>query len=103
MNKTHQIQLKPTKAQVTLLHQSFGCKRHSYNWALSKWQELYKLGEKPSAMSLIKLQNSIKKVEMPFYLNVNKCAVQYAIWDVEAAYKKCGKKKLVILNLKRKV
>jgi putative transposase len=102
LNKAHQIQLKPTKAQVSLLHQSFGCKRHSYNWALSKWQELYKLGEKPSAMSLIKLQNSIKKVEMPFYLDVNKCAVQYAIWDVEVAYKKMWKEKTGYPKFKKK-
>lgn len=93
MNKAHQIQIIPTKAQKKLLHKSFGCRRHSYNWALAKWQELYKLGQKPSAMTLIKLQNSIKKTEMPFYLEVNKCAVQYAIWAVEAAYKKMWKEK----------
>lgn len=91
MIKAHQIQLNPTNAQKVLLHKSFGCRRHSYNWALAKWKELYEAGEKASAMPLIKLQNSIKKAEMPFYLEVNKCAVQYAIWDVEAAYKKFWK------------
>lgn len=102
LNKAHQIKLYPTKAQKTLLHKSFGCKRHSFNWALAKWQELYKLGEKPSAYSLIKLQNSIKKEEMKFYSEVNKCAVQYAIHDVEAAYKKMWKEKTGYPKFKKK-
>jgi putative transposase len=88
LHKAHKIQIYPTKAQKVLLHKSFGCARHSYNWALDKWKEMYEKGEKPSAMTLIKLQNSVKKEEMPFYLEVNKCAVQYAIWDLEKAYKK---------------
>lgn len=102
LNKAHKIKLSPTKVQKTLLNKSFGCARHSFNWALTKWQELYKLGERPSAYSLIKLQNSIKKEEMPFYLEVNKCAVQYAIHDVEAAYKKMWKEKTGYPKFKKK-
>ena len=70
-----------------MLAQSFGCARHSYNWALAKWKELYGAGEKVSAFSLVKLQNKVKRQEMPFYLNVSKCAVQYAIHDLEWAFK----------------
>lgn len=102
MNKAHEIQLNPTKAQKVLIGKSCGCARHSFNWALAKWQELYKQGEKPSAYSLIKLQNSIKKEEMPFYLDVNKCAVQYAIHNVEAAYKKMWKEKSGYPKFKKK-
>jgi putative transposase len=87
MNKAHVIKLNPTVKQRNLFMQACGIKRHSYNWALAKWDEMYKAGEKPSAMTLIKLQNSIKKTETPFYLNVSKTAPQYAIWDVEAAFK----------------
>ena len=102
MNKAHEIKLYPTKAQKVLLHKSFGCARHSFNWALAKWQELYKDGEKTSAYYLIKLQNSIKKVEFPFYGEVNKCAVQYAIHNVEAAYKKMWKEKSGYPKFKKK-
>lgn len=93
MIKAHQIKLNPTKSQKILLHKSFGCARHSYNWALAKWKELYEAGEKPSAYSLVKLQNSVKKTEMPFYLEVNKCAPQYAIHNLEKAFKKFWKEK----------
>jgi len=102
MNKSHKIKLNPTEYQKGLLHKSFGCARHSFNWALSKWKELYKAGEKPSAYSLIKLQNSIKKTEMPFYLEVNKCAVQYAIHNLEAAFKKMWKEKSGYPKFKKK-
>lgn len=88
MIKAHEIQLNPTDAQKVLMAKSCGCARHSYNWALNVWKTQYKRGKKPSAYSLIKLQNSIKNKVMPFYLEVTKCAVQYAIHDVEAAYKK---------------
>lgn len=69
-----------------MLHKSFGCARHSFNWALQKWNELYIAGEKPSAFTLVKLQNSIKKDQFPFYLEVNKCAVQYAVHNVADAF-----------------
>jgi len=49
MFKSHQIKLYPTKAQEVLLHKSFGVARHSYNWALEKWKELYEKDEKTSA------------------------------------------------------
>lgn len=88
MIKSHQIQLNPTKSQTVLLQKSCGVARHSFNWALEVWQKQYRRGKKPSAYTLIKLQNSIKKKVMPFYLEVNKCAVQYAIHNLENSYKK---------------
>lgn len=88
MIKAHQIRLYPTKSQEVLLRKSCGVARYSYNWALSKWKELYENGEKPSAYSLIKLQNSIKRDEMPFFLEVSKTAPQYAIHNLEKAFKR---------------
>src|SRR5690554_12507 len=91
MNKAHVVKLYPTKTQRNLIHQSCGVARHSYNWALAKWKELYEQGEKPSAYSLIKLQNSIKREEFPFYMEVTKCAPQYAIHNLEKAFKRMWK------------
>jgi putative transposase len=102
MYKTHKIQLIPTNSQKNLLHQSFGVRRHSYNWALAKWKELYELGEKPNVYMLVKLQNSIKKKEFPFYKNVNKCSPQYAIHDLGNAFKKMWKEKSGYPRFKKK-
>lgn len=91
-HKAHSIKLYPTKPQEILLKKSCGVARYSYNWALTKWKELYDKGESPSAYSLIKLQNSIKKEQMPFFLEVSKNAPQYAIRHLELAYKKMWRK-----------
>src|SRR5690242_3497568 len=88
MTKAHKIKIYPTKPQELLLIKSCGVARYSYNWALSKWKELYQAGEKPSAYKLIKLQNSIKKEQMPFFMEVSKTAPQYAIHNLESAFKK---------------
>lgn len=88
MVKAHNIKLYPTKSQEVLLRKSCGVARYSYNWALAKWQEMYERGEKTSAYQLIKLQNSIKKEQMPFFLEVSKTAPQYAIHNLEKAFKR---------------
>jgi putative transposase len=102
MYKAHKIKLYPTKSQETLLRKSCGVARVSFNWALAKWREMYEAGEKPSAYTLIKLQNSIKKVNYPFFLDVSKTAPQYAIHDVAAAFKKMWKEKAGYPKFKKK-
>lgn len=102
MNKAHQIKLYPTNAQQVLLHKSFGVARHSYNWALETWKEWHEKGERPSAYSLIKHQNSIKKEQTPFYLEVSKTAPQYAIHNVEKAFKRFFDKKAKYPKFKKK-
>lgn len=100
--KAHQIKLYPTKAQQVLLHKSFGVARHSYNWALGTWKKWYKKGERPSAYSLIKHQNSIKREQTPFYLEVSKTTPQYAIHNVEKAFKRFFDKKAKYPKFKKK-
>lgn len=93
MIKAHKIKLKPTKSQERLLRQSCGVARFAFNWALNKWQDDYKNGIKQSAYSLIKHLNSIKRTEFPWMQETSKTCSQYAIHNVEAAYKKMWKEK----------
>lgn len=102
MVKTHKIRLYPTKAQEILLRKSCGVARYSYNWALAKWKEMFEAGEKPSAYTLIKLQNKIKREQMPFFLEVTKCAPQYAIHNLEMAFKKFFRKESNYPKFKRR-
>lgn len=88
MHKAHQIQLNPTHRQKQLFAQACGCKRKSYNWALVEWERWFRDGKKPSAMSLVKHLNSIKKTEFPYFQDVTKNATQYAIWDLADAWKR---------------
>lgn len=92
MNKAHKIKLNPTKKQIEFFRKSCGVRRFAYNWGLQKWKELYEKGEKPSAYSLIKLLNSIKKEEFPWMMEVSKCAPQYALHDLQNGYQRFFKK-----------
>lgn len=92
MVKAHQIRLYPTIKQEIYFKKSCGVARYSYNWALTKWQEIYESGGNPTAYALIKLQNSIKRDETPFFMEVGKCAPQYAIHNLERGFKLFFKK-----------
>ena len=91
MVKSHIIKLNPTKSQDIFFRKSCGVARFAYNWALNKWQNDYKNGIKQSAYSLIKYLNSIKKEEFQWMQETGKCASQYAIHNLESAYKKMWK------------
>lgn len=91
ITKVHKIKLYPTKSQEQLFRQSCGVARFTYNWALEKWQKDYENGIKQSAYSLIKHLNSIKREEFPWMQETSKTCSQYAIHNLEKAYKKMWK------------
>ena len=82
----HKIRMYPTKAQEILLKKSCGCARFTYNWALNKWNEEYKAGNKPSYLSLKKQFNAIKKEHYPFVTEVTKCASETAFVNLGRAF-----------------
>jgi putative transposase len=93
MNKSHIIKLYPTNSQRIGLVKSCGVARFAYNWALDKWQTDYKNGITQSAYSLVKYLNSIKRTEFPWMQETSKSCSQYAIHNLEKAYKKMWKEK----------
>lgn len=102
MNKAHQIKLYPTKQQEIYFKKSCGIARFSYNWALDRWKQRYKQGKNSSAYTLIKELNSIKKQKYPWMLEVTKTAPQYAIHNVEKAFKNFFKKNSKYPRFKKK-
>ena len=56
---THKIRLDPTFKQETYFRKACGVARFAWNWALAKWNEKYKAGEKPNALALKKEFNRI--------------------------------------------
>lgn len=64
MIKAIKIRLFPTKEQEILMFKSVGIARFTYNWGLSRWNELYEQGEKPSKALIRKeFNNTVKKQE----------------------------------------
>lgn len=102
MFRSHEIKLNPTNLQEKLFKQSCGVARFTFNWALNKWEEGYKKGIKQSAYSLIKQLNSIKRKEFPWMQETGKTCSQYAIHNLESAYKKMWKEKSGYPKFKKK-
>jgi putative transposase len=88
----HKIELKPTNKQITYFKKASGIKRFVWNWGLSRWNELYKSGEKPSGMSLKKEFNSLKKSQFSFTYEVTKYASQQPFIQLQEAYNRFFKK-----------
>lgn len=65
MIKSIKIRLIPNKQQEILMKKSIGTSRFIYNWALNRWNEIYKeTGNKPHYMQIKKeFNNNIKKQE----------------------------------------
>jgi putative transposase len=112
MIKAHVIKLHPNKTQEKLLKQSCGVARYAFNWALDKWTKFnwaldkwtkdYEKGIKQTAYSLIKHLNSIKRKEFPWMQETSKTCSQYAIHNVENAFKKMWKEKKGYPKFKKK-
>lgn len=89
MIKSIKIRLSPTKEQEELMFQSVGIARFAYNWGLSKWEEMYKEGIKPSKAKIRKeFNNSIRKNDdFKWLYNVSGQITAQAFADLEDAYK----------------
>ena len=74
----HKIALDPNVAQRIYFARAAGIARFAYNWALDEWKRQYKVGGKPSEVSLRRQLNRIKRAEFPWMFDVTKCAVQEA-------------------------
>jgi putative transposase len=86
--KAIKIRLKPTNEQEILMFKSVGCARFAYNWGLSKWEEIYKQGGKPSKAKIrAEFNNTIKKDDSYVWLNeVSAQVTQHAFEDLDNAY-----------------
>ena len=103
ISKSHIIKLYPTFRQVRFFKESCGVARFSYNWALNRWQELYsENGNGVGAYRLVKELNTIKREQYPWMLRVGKTCPQYAIHNLERAYKNFFNKKSKYPKFKKK-
>ena len=87
MIKAHKIRLNPTPEQANYFARAAGTARFTFNWALAEWQRQYEAGEKPSALTLKKQFNAIRREQFPWSYEVTKCAIEGAFMDVAAAFK----------------
>lgn len=101
---THKIRLDATCKQDKYFRKACGVARFTWNWALARWEERYKAGEKTNALDLKKEFNALKSEQYPWTYEVTKYASQQpfiflqrafgAFFDKRARYPKFKKKGL---------
>ena len=72
MQLTHKIALKANESQMDYFNKAAGTSRFVWNWGLTAWNKLYLAGEKPNAMALKKLFNSIKYQTYPWLKDMHR-------------------------------
>jgi putative transposase len=88
----HKIELKSNNRAKTYFRKACGISRFVWNWGLSRWQDQYKAGEKPSGFKLKKEFNAIKEAEFPWVFDVTKYAAAQPFLDLQDAWKRYFKK-----------
>lgn len=83
---THKIRLVPTCKQHVYFRKACGTARFAWNWALAKWEEKYKAGQKVNALELKKEFNSLKEKEFSWVYEVTKYASQQPFLFLQKAF-----------------
>ena len=85
--RAHKIRLNPTPEQEQWLLKACGVARFVYNWGLEEWRRQYEAGGKPSAYTLKKQFNAIRREQFPWTYEVTKNAVDTGFKNLEAAFR----------------
>jgi putative transposase len=99
---THKIRIDPTYKQEGYFRKACGIARFVWNWALAKWEEKYKAGEKTDALSLKKEFNSLKSEQYPWVYEVTKYASQQPFIHLQRAFQNFFSKRTKYPKFKKK-
>ncbi len=99
---THKVRLDFTCKQEKYFRKACGIARFAWNWALAKWEEIYKAGGKPNALELKKEFNRLKDKEYPWVYEVTKYACQQPFIYLQRAFQSFFEKKTNYPRYKKK-
>jgi putative transposase len=86
MIKAHKVRLNPTPEQADYFARAAGVASFVWNWALAEWNRHYEAGEKPTAFSLKKQFNEIRRELFPWTWEVTKNASDQPFLDLGKAF-----------------
>ena len=86
MIRAHKIRLHPTAEQAISFAKAAGTARFVWNWALAEWNRLYEAGEQPTALTLKKQFNAIRREQFPWTWEVTKNASDQPFLDLGKAF-----------------
>ncbi len=86
--KAYKTEIDPNNIQRTLLAKHAGASRFTWNWALNRRIDEYKLtGKSSNAIEQHRQLNSLKPTDFPWMYEVSKCAPQEALRDLDKAFR----------------
>ena len=103
MLRAYKYRIYPTEGQEVLFAKTFGCVRVVYNWALDIKSNLYK--ESQESISRFALQSKLRdelKQEKPWLKEANSQSLQYALLQLDNAFKNFFQKNGKYPNFKSK-
>lgn len=88
VDRYYKTEIDPNNVQRTILAKHAGAARFTWNWALNRRMEEYKLtGRSSSAIDQHRQLNTLKAIEFPWMYDVSKCAMQESLRDLDKAFK----------------
>lgn len=93
MRKSYKYRIYPNKEQEKLIQKTFGCSRYVYNHYLAKRIEFYRVNNQLLSCSQCSLDLTNLKKELEWLREVDKCALQNSLKDLDRAFMKFFKEK----------
>lgn len=87
MNKAYKFRIYPNKAQEELIQKTFGCVRFVYNYFLADRKEAYETSKETRTMFQQNKALTALKQEHEWLQEPDKNALQYALRELDVAYK----------------
>ena len=102
MERAYKFRIYPNKEQKILIAKTFGCVRYVYNYYLNKRIESYKEDKSTMTYNMCSSDMTQLKKELVWLKEVDKCALQNSLRDLDSAYKKFFKEHLGFPKFKSK-
>lgn len=87
MEKSYKFRIYPNKKQQEIIEKTFGCSRFIYNYYLDKKIKLYQDSKKSINFYDCSKDLTFLKKELEWLREVDKCALQNSLKDLDTAYK----------------
>lgn len=87
MEKSYKFRIYPNKEQQILIAKTFGCVRFVYNYYLDKKIKLYEETKQPMGCNACSVDLTLLKKETEWLREVDACALQSSLKNLDAAYK----------------